>query len=132
MSHRSDSRRRLVTARLSLEMSLDQGPTPAPSVHAVTLQYGEVDAPQPGGPAVSMSDVTRNPIPEVYLSIEWVARLEAITQHHARRVAQAGGYPGAYKRGANGHWLVPLSSVARTLNGTIDHWLAQPFQSTAS
>ena len=73
-----------------------------------------------------------NLLGEVHLSIEWAARLEGITPHHARRLARNGSFPGAFRRGGDGRWLIPLSSVTRTLDGTIRHWMNQPIDSGAA
>lgn len=58
---------------------------------------------------------------EVHVSAEWAARIENLSRHHVRRRARAGLYPGARRRDGDGRWLIPISSITRTLDGLLQH-----------
>jgi len=92
-------------------------PTPA-EVHATMTTHQH-------SPLSTGQDYDANILGEVHVSTFWAARIEGISEHHARRLARAGHYQGAFRRGGTGEWLIPLSGVVRTLDGTIQHWLHQ-------
>lgn len=62
----------------------------------------------------------------VYCSTWWAARFTGLSQAHVRRLCARGEIPGACRRFGTGAWLIPLTSLQRTLDSVLQEWLRSP------
>ncbi len=63
---------------------------------------------------------------ETCVDVRWAALLTGLSVGHIRRKCRAGDITGARKRwGGSGGWMIPVSSLDRSIVGSVHFYLSQ-------